>query len=395
MMLRVKDLNAQFFVILAIKILCGAEIDLFLPSFPELKRVFHITTAEVELLLSANLIAQCLMSLIIGNLGDKYGHKPIILIGLAIFCIGSIICVLAPAFSYLLIGRILQGVGITAPLILSYIIITDIYPIRAQRQIIALFNGVTTLAMACAPIFGSCIHIIFNWVGNFYILLIFGFACLIFSIIYLPKGKKNLQINISLRSYVPIIRSRTIWSYILAICFLVQSYWLFIALSPILYMQYLDVAIEYFGIYQGALAGGFGIISLLSMYLMNRFGEKQCFISSCFFMLIFVAAMLMLIFVNSQNPLLITGVVLFMVFGMIIPVNIIYPAMLEVMQDAKGRVAALFNSIRMLFIGIIIQLVSYLFDGTILFIAMSMCFSISIAIYLSYRLIKENNILDK
>ena len=39
MMLRVKDLNAQFFVILAIKILCGAEIDLFLPSFPELKRV--------------------------------------------------------------------------------------------------------------------------------------------------------------------------------------------------------------------------------------------------------------------------------------------------------------------------------------------------------------------
>ena len=153
---------------------------------------------------------------------------------------------------------------------------------------------------------------------------IFGFVCLVFSIIYLPKGKKNLQINISLRSYVPIIRSRTIWLYILAKCFLVQSYWLFVALSPILYIQYLDVAIEYFGIYQGALAGGFGIISLLSMYLINRLGEKQCFISSCALMLIFVAAMLMLIFVNSQNPLLITGVVLFMVFGMIIPVNIIF-----------------------------------------------------------------------
>ena len=176
--MKLSDLNKPFFIVLIIRILCGAELDLFMPSFPELKRVFHVSTSEVELLVSANLIAQCLASLFIGSLGDKYGRKPVIITGLVLFCLGSAMCVFAPFFSFLVFGRILQGLGIAAPTILSYVILADIYSIKLQKQLMGILNGVMTVAMACAPIFGSYVNLFFDWTGNFYILLIFGIICM-------------------------------------------------------------------------------------------------------------------------------------------------------------------------------------------------------------------------
>ncbi len=67
------------------EILVGAEIDLFVPSFPEIQTIFNISTFEVELLLGVNFIGHCITSLIVGNLGDRFGRKAIIIIGLIIF----------------------------------------------------------------------------------------------------------------------------------------------------------------------------------------------------------------------------------------------------------------------------------------------------------------------
>ena len=71
----------MFFTVLILAILSGAEIDLFTPSFPELQTIFNLSPSTIELLLSVNLIAHCISSLIVGNLGDRYGRKTIIIIG--------------------------------------------------------------------------------------------------------------------------------------------------------------------------------------------------------------------------------------------------------------------------------------------------------------------------
>jgi DHA1 family bicyclomycin/chloramphenicol resistance-like MFS transporter len=75
------------------EILSGIEIDLCIPSFPELQNLFKISTSATEALLSINLFTNCIGALIAGSLGGRYGRKQIILSGLMLFIFGSALCV--------------------------------------------------------------------------------------------------------------------------------------------------------------------------------------------------------------------------------------------------------------------------------------------------------------
>jgi DHA1 family bicyclomycin/chloramphenicol resistance-like MFS transporter len=193
-----------FITILIMEILGGAEVDIFVPSFPDLQRTFNLSPFIVELTLAVNLTAHCLTSLIVGNLGDRYGRRPIILIGLGVFIVGSVFCIFSTAYWQLLFGRFLQGAGISAPVVLSYLVIADQYSAAKQQQLMGVLNGALTLGMAFAPVVGSYVNTFFHWQGNFVLLLILSLICLGLGIIFLPKGVKNPNISLSLREYKPV-----------------------------------------------------------------------------------------------------------------------------------------------------------------------------------------------
>jgi len=375
-------------------ILTGAEVDLFIPSFPELQKVFNISVSMVELTISLNIVATCISGLIVGSLGDKYGRKPIILTGLGLFIIGSLFCIFAPNFMFLLFGRILQGIGMSAPLVLSYLIISDMYSIKEQRDIMGVLNGTKTIAMGFAPVIGSYVNIFFKWHGNFVILLFFGILCFVMTIVSIPKSKTNNNASISLRGYIPLLRSKKVLLHILAICFFVQAYWLFIAISPIFYIGSLGVSLAHFGLYQGSLATAFGLVSLISPYLFRKFGQRECFYASIFVMLLFIITMSILVITENRNPLIITATMLLAVTGMIIPINIIYPIMLETVKGSKGKLSALAAAIRFTLTAVSIQTLSLLYNGSLLHIGIITCASILVGIAACYALLKSVNFLD-
>ncbi len=116
--------------IILMDILTGMEFDLFVPSFPELQSQFNLSPFWVEALLSVNFLGYFLSLFFVGGLADRYGRKPIIGLGLMTFIIGTLLCLWAPSYPFLLIGRFLQGVGIAAPAILSFLIIADSYSLK-------------------------------------------------------------------------------------------------------------------------------------------------------------------------------------------------------------------------------------------------------------------------
>jgi DHA1 family bicyclomycin/chloramphenicol resistance-like MFS transporter len=119
-------------------ILTGMEFDLFVPSFPQLQSHFNLSPFWVEALLSVNFIGYCLSLFFVGGLADRYGRKPIILLGLTIFILGSALCLYPSSYYFLILGRFLQGVGIAAPAILSFLIIADSYPLKEQQFLMAI-----------------------------------------------------------------------------------------------------------------------------------------------------------------------------------------------------------------------------------------------------------------
>ncbi|MCE2993360.1 MAG: multidrug effflux MFS transporter [Alphaproteobacteria bacterium] len=353
----------NFITIIITCILAGAEVDLFIPSFPELQKEFGLTPFLVELTLSVNMIAYCVGSLIAGNMGDKYGRKKVILLGMFIFLIGSLLCIFASSFYIMLIGRVLQGLGVSAPAVLSFVIIADEYPIEKQQELMGVLNGVIALAMSLAPIIGSYVNLYFGWHGNFVVLFLLCAVGMVMCQVYIKETAPRQEVSLSVKSYFPILRSTKANLYIASICLFVMPYWVFIALAPILYITDIGVPLHEFGFYQGALAGTFGIVSLLSGRFIKIIGNRNYFIIGCIFCMAAIFSITIISALGVMDPMVITACVLLFSIGVVPVVNLLYPHSLESVHNAKGRVAAWLQAVRLIITALSIGFVSANYKG--------------------------------
>jgi DHA1 family bicyclomycin/chloramphenicol resistance-like MFS transporter len=385
-----KNPTLRFITILLIEILSGVEVDLFIPSFPELQRVFELSPFMVQLTLSVNFIAYCVCCLFAGTMGDRYNRRHVMLAGLLIFVIGSLFCMFASHFSLLVLGRFLQGMGIAAPATLAFVVIADEYPIKKQPALLGLLNGIVTVAMAFAPVIGSIVNLYFNWRANFALLLGLGIICLIASYFLLPNKQGNTGVSLSPRAYLPLINSQKFMLYLVAICFLAITYWIFVGMAPILYMQNLGVDLAHFGYYQGAMAAAFSVVSMLSPAIYKRFGHGKSF-KMGLWLCAFSAVLIILITVlDVKDPLLITAVVVIFSIGVVAPVNILYPVLLGLVYNTKGRAAALVQAGRLILTAIGLQTVSYFYVDGFFPIGISMFVSLIIGLYFCSKIMGSN-----
>ncbi|WHQ46677.1 MAG: MFS transporter [Candidatus Midichloria sp.] len=378
--------------VLMIGMLSGAELDIFIPSFPEIQAQFNLSPFMTQLTLSLNFIAYCICSLLAGAISDKYDRRKVIIISLLIFIFGSILCSLAQNYSTLLLGRVLQGFGIAGPSVLGYVIIADEYPTEKQVYFIGLMHGLIAFAMSAAPVFGSQITWHFGWRGNFVSLLIFALICLILSAIFIPAKATKSQVTLSLKAYLPLLKSKKLILFTAALCLFMVPYWVFIGISPILYRKDLGVSLEEFGFYQGTLAAIFAIGSALSSLLMRRIGLKKAFFIGISMCSIHVISLCFLMIFGVKNPLIITFCMAIASAGVAIPINMLYPYALEVLEDTKGMASAFISGVRLIISSVGLWLVGSTYNGTFVPVGLWIVITMSLAIILSTALVKREAI---
>lgn len=379
----------KFATILFIQVLCGMEMDLFIPSFPELQKVFNLSPVMVQMTLSANFVAFCICSLFAGALGDKYNRRTILILGLCIFVIGSLICVTAPNYFLLILGRILQGVGISAPAILSFPVLLDDYSAEKQPGIMGMVNGVKTLAMAIAPVIGSFVNLYFSWRGNFTILLGFGVLCLIASYFTIPNKKGDASVSLSLKTYLPLLKSQKFLTFFFGLSLLTAAYWLFMGMAPIFYMEDMGVPLSHFGYYQGSLSLTFAIVCIISPAIFKSFGQKRCLYFGIGTSFISAILIIDLVLFQVHQPMAITAVLILFSVGVVFPINILYPLSLDILPNTKGRSAGLGQAILLLLTASLLELVAYFYNGKFLPIGLTMFITIMLSIMLIQRIVKE------
>lgn len=376
--------------VILMDLLTGMELDLFVPSFPELKNYFHLSPFFLELSLSINFVGYCISLFIVGELADRYGRKSIILSGLFIFIIGSIFCLYANFYYIFLIGRFLQGLGIAAPSILSFLIIADLYPVKKQQFLLAMLNGSLNTAAAFAPVLGSFITKYFHWEGNFITLLLLGFVTFLMTLFFIPHVKLTELKNKSiLQGYTDIFQSNIIILLMIYFMLMFTPYWVFVGISPLLYMKDLGVSLTHFGYYQGSLALTFAFGSLLFGLIINRFDQKKLL---HFANQIFIFSLITIIVVtiwHTTNPLFITLAFLPFVIGQILPSNILYPLYLNLMPEAKARLTALIQGGRLIFASLGLQIAGYFYDGSFHNIGIIVSSMVLMAIITMYFVMKN------
>jgi DHA1 family bicyclomycin/chloramphenicol resistance-like MFS transporter len=345
--------------------LWGAEIDLFVPSFPELQSQFNLSPFWVEALLSVNFIGYCLSLFFVGILSDRYGRKPIILVGLVTFIIGSIVCLYGTSYKFLLIGRFFQGVGVAAPAILGFLIIADSYPLKQQQYLLGVLNGVMNISIAIAPVVGSYITIYFHWQGNFMALLILAAMTLVMTAFFVPAHKlpENRE-PISLSGYASIFRSKPLMLMMTHLVFLFSFWGIFVGIAPLLYVKDLGVSLAHFGYYQGALALVFAVGSVLSGMIVSKYDQKKMLSIANLICLAGLVTVALGASLYARDPFLIALALLPFIVGQILPTTIINPLCVNFISKAKGRISAIIQGVRLILMAIGLELAGYYYRGS-------------------------------
>ncbi len=379
-----------FFTITFLIFVSAAEIDICVPSFPQISDQFSLTPFATELLLGVNLFFHCLTSVIAGNIGDKYGKKRTINAGLIIFIIGSYLCFIATSYNLLLIARAIQGIGVAMPMVLGPLFIMDNYPKDQQQKMMAMLNGFCTLGICLAPTIGSYVTIYFGWRFVFLLLAIFGILSLIiFSLVIGSDNKNNGNVKISLAEYLPIFKSKTALIYLTALCAAIGGYYTFVAIAPIIYVKSFGVSLQNFGIYQGALTLTFGIFSIFSGRIVKMIGKKIAFSSSIFLIIICHIFLIFFTIFNVKSALYITAAILLMSIGWVYPINLLYVMTLDILEDASGRLSAMVNIFKWLFSIAGFQVASYFYTDDFRSTALTMLvinfMSVGLIFYLYFK----------
>lgn len=357
------SLPLLLFTVILMDLLVGMEFDLFVPSFPDIQHAFHLSPFWVETLLSVNFIGFCGSLFVVGSLADHYGRRPIILLGLGLFIVGSALCLWGPYFSYILCGRLLQGIGIAAPFILSFLIIADSYPLHQQQRLMAILNAVMNTAAAIAPVLGSYVALYMHWYGNFSLLFCLGIIVLCLAYVVVPHYPLSPQKHsLSWRGYVTILHPPTLRAIILHFLCMFVPYWIFVGISPVLYMRDLGIDLRHFGYYQGSLALTYALGCTLFSTVTQRVSQRTLLFASAIIFCLSLGGICLLSIQHHADPLWITLVMIVFVIGQILPSIILYPICLDILPQAKGRVSAIIQGGRLILSALSLQIAGYFYQ---------------------------------
>ena len=169
-------LNIEFVALMAFLMsVVALAIDALLPALSQIGLAVNSTDAtDNQLLITMIFLGLGVGQLLFGPLSDSFGRKPIVYIGFVIFFMASFICVYAPSLEIMIAGRILQGIGLSAPRTISISIIRDSYSGDYMAKIMSFVTVVFLLVPIIAPALGKFILDHYNWQTIFYFQLAFS-----------------------------------------------------------------------------------------------------------------------------------------------------------------------------------------------------------------------------
>ena len=141
--------------------------DMYLPAFANIQQDLHTSAAVVSATLSLFLAGVAVAQLVWGPLSDRYGRKPVLLSGLAIFALGCLGMIWVEDARWLLVLRFIQAVGVCAAAVTWQALVTDHYPAQRTNRIFATIMPLVGLSPALAPLLGSWILAHFSWQAIF------------------------------------------------------------------------------------------------------------------------------------------------------------------------------------------------------------------------------------
>ncbi len=244
-----RPLVAHGLAALALSLLLGLQpvaTDVYLPALPMLTAALGAGMGAAQLTMSALILAFGVAQLAWGPVADRYGRRPVLLWGLALFTAASVGATLAGSVATLIVWRALQGAAMAAAVVCARAIVRDLYEPQEGAQVMALaLTGLGVIALL-GPLSGGAAAALWGWRGALALVALVGALTLAFVALRLPETAA--QLNPQATSPGPLLRS-----------------WRQIAVHPVFLAWALLVACTYGGLFTVLAASSFIYIDVLGL----------------------------------------------------------------------------------------------------------------------------------
>lgn len=228
-------------------------VDGSLPLVSAMPAYFQTSTAFVQYSLSAAVLGIALGQLVYGPLSDRFGRKPVLIGGIALFVATSVACAMATSIEVLIGLRFLQGFFACSGIIVARAIIRDLFDREAAARLFALMMGIHGIMPTIAPGVSGWITQDYGWRILFLVMAGFGLFTLLTVLFGLSETNRSrtanaVQPSVLVKNYIVILKDRSFRSYATCACFMYGALMAYFAGAPVGLIQYLGLGPVQFGV---------------------------------------------------------------------------------------------------------------------------------------------------
>lgn len=282
------------------------SIDALLPALDIIgKSIGTANNSENQLLIIMMFLGLGVGTLIFGPISDSFGRKPIVYLGFGIFIIASVICIFAQSLDMMIAGRILQGIGLSAPRTISIAMVRDTYSGDYMARIMSFITVIFLLVPIIAPALGKFTLDYYNWQAIFYIQLFMAVAV---SWWFWKRQPETLhqehRIKLTKAIFIDgnreLFKHRQTIGYTLISGFIMGSFMVYLSTSQQIFQQQYQL-IDEFPLIFASLAISVGFATLLNGTLVLKYGMEKL-VTIALFAFFGISLLYIVLFYNSNNP---------------------------------------------------------------------------------------------
>ena len=269
------SVNRVLFFVLVLMTPIPFALDEYAPSMPAMAEHFHSSIGSVQLTITVFMIAMGVSQLFAGPISDFFGRKKPLLFTLALYIIGSLLCVFATEFWMLIVGRILQGMGLCISNLLALAIQADTLEQKDIVKVSAYFSLGYSFIPIIAPVLGGYLQHWFGWRSNFFFLLLIGvvaWAIHFFTLPEtLPKDRRIKAHPVQLaKNYLKVISNRSYGPSVVCLALCNAPLFVFSLVAPFTLQSGLGLNAAQYGEMALFVGVGFLVGNIATSYLLKK-----------------------------------------------------------------------------------------------------------------------------
>ena len=256
------------------------SIDATLPALGHIGDSFHVAQGNhIQWVITSIFAGMTIGQLIAGPLSDAIGRKRILFSGIAIYFAGSLLCYLTTSYELFLLGRFIQGLGVSGPYVAAISVVRDKFSGAQMAKVMSIIMMVFMVAPAIAPGIGQAIISLAGWHAIFLVYIVYALAVGAWIALRLdetlpPERRIPMKLKAFEHGFLEVVSNRTTMSYLICIGMCFGCLIAYLGSSQQIFMQQFAQTGTQFSLWFALLAAMMGIASFTNSRIVARFGMR-------------------------------------------------------------------------------------------------------------------------